>query len=248
MRGLQRRHGQLVKQDWAPPIKVIHGVDAALELKWNSTTTKKNKKRVAEMGVWFIVGICSELRGEEFPLVKLAGTARSLKFLSELPTPHFCLVISGRTKGNRNSGAWFKLPIASITRGTHLQPGKWIKRLIDIIHSEGRTQGRLLQQTLVPPQPCEFQDDFFTILEHIQATTNLISDTLVIREEAGILRSLRRALTDHARNMRIPKDQIEVFNPWHKERKGDQVDHVMIDRYSTVGNLKPLFLEFSLAL
>eukprot|EP00546_Thalassionema_frauenfeldii_P000744 CAMPEP_0178932890 /NCGR_PEP_ID=MMETSP0786-20121207/22912_1 /TAXON_ID=186022 /ORGANISM="Thalassionema frauenfeldii, Strain CCMP 1798" /LENGTH=214 /DNA_ID=CAMNT_0020610319 /DNA_START=1302 /DNA_END=1946 /DNA_ORIENTATION=- len=207
MRGLQRRHGQLVKQDWAPPIKVIHGVDAALELKWNSTTTKKNKKRVAEMGVWFIVGICSELRGEEFPLVKLAGTARSLKFLSELP----------RTKGNRNSGAWFKLPIASITRGTHLQPGKWIKRLIDIIHSEGRTQGRLLQQTLVPPQPCEFQDDFFTILEHIQATTNLISDTLVIREEAGILRSLRRALTDHA-------------------------------LYSTVGNLKPLFLEFSLAL
>jgi len=191
------------------------------------------------MGVWFIVGFCSGLRGEEFPLIKLAGTARSLKFLSELPTPHFCLVISGRTKGNRNSGAWFELPIASITRGTHLQPGKWIKRLIDITYSEGRTQGRLLQRTLSPPQPCEFQDDFFTILEHVQATTALISDTLVICEEAGILRLLRRALTDHARNMRVPKDTIDAFNPWHKERKGDQVDHLMIDRYSTVGNLKP---------
>jgi len=122
------------------------------------------------MGVWFIVGFCSGLRGEEFPLIELAGTARSLKFLSGLPTPHFC----GQMKGNRNSGARFELPIASITRGTHLQPGKWIKRL-----------------------PCEFQDDFFTILEHVQATTALISDTLVIREEAGILGSLRRALTDH---------------------------------------------------
>mmetsp|Transcript_24658 Transcript_24658/g.37469 ORF Transcript_24658/g.37469 Transcript_24658/m.37469 type:complete len:137 (+) Transcript_24658:188-598(+) len=136
------------------------------------------------MGVWFIVGFCSGLRGEEFPLIELAGTARSLKFLSGLPTPHFC----GQMKGNRNSGARFELPIASITSGTHLQPGKWIKRLIDITHSEGRTQGRLLQRTLSPPQPCEFQDDFFTILEHVQATTALISDTLVIREEAGILR------------------------------------------------------------
>lgn len=248
MRGLQRRHGQLVKQDWAPPIEVLHAIEGALELKWNSTSNRKNKKRVAEMGVWFIVGFCSGLRGEEFPLVELAGTANSLKFLTSLPTPHFCLVISGRTKGNRNSGARFELPIASITRGTHLQPGKWIKRLIEIIHSEGRTQGRLMQRTLCPPQPCEFQDDFFTLLEHIQATTDLISDSLVLREEAGILRSLRRALTDHARNMKIPKDKIEAFNRWHKERKGDRVDDVMIDRYSTVGNLKPLFLEFSLAL
>lgn len=248
VKGLQRRHGQVIKQDWAPPIEVIHAVESALELKWRSTNNKKNKKRVAEMGVWFIVGFCSGLRGEEVPLVELAGTANSLKFLNELPTPHFLLIISGRTKGNRNSGAKFELPIAKITRGTHLQPGKWIKRLVDIIASEGRTQGRLLQRALNPPQPCEFQDDFYTILEHVQATTNLIDDELNIREEAGILRSLRRAVTDHARNMKIPKDSIDAFNRWHKERKGDNVSQEMIDRYSTVGNLKPLFLEFSLAL
>jgi len=84
IRGLQRRHGQLVKQDWAPPIEVIHAIEVALELKWATIPSAKNKKRVAEMGVWFIVGFCSGLRGEEFPLIELAGTARSLKFLSTI--------------------------------------------------------------------------------------------------------------------------------------------------------------------
>jgi len=38
----------------------------------------------------------------------------------------------------------------------------------------------------------------------------------------------------------------DAFNRWHKEQKGDKVDHLMINRYSTIGKLKPLFLEFSL--
>lgn len=66
------------------------------------------------------------------------------------------------------------------------------------MHSEGRTQERLLQRTLSSPQPCEFKEDFFTVLEHMKATRNLTSDSMVIREEVDILRSLRMASTDDA--------------------------------------------------
>jgi len=238
----------VVKQDWAPPISVVHASHSVLEVRWKEATSQLIRKKCAEMGVWIIGGFCSGLRGEEMVLVELAGTRNSLQFLNEISQPHFCFVITGRTKNNRASGAKFELPIARVTRGTGLQPGKWIKRLLDCVHVEGRTKGRLFQRNLNPPLPFEFQDDFLSVFEHIQATTDLIPQELNIREEAGILRSLRRALTDHARNMQVAPHLLDAFNRWHKERKGDKVDHVMVDGYSTLGNLKPLFLEFSLAL
>lgn len=248
MKGLERRHGQVVKQDWAPPISVIHAIDSVLEVRWNEATCSRTRKKCAEMGAWFICGFCSGLRGEEMVLIELVGTFNSLRFLEDRDVPHFCFVVTGRTKSNRASGAKFELPIASVTRGTGLRPGKWIKRLVECIRTEGRKRGRLFQRNLEPPLPVEFQDDFLSVLEFIQATTDLIPQELDVREEAGILRSLRRALTDHSRNIQVPTHLLKAFNRWHKERKGDKVEHDMVDRYSTLGNLKPLFLEFSLSL
>lgn len=70
-----------------------------LEGMWQRTNNLKVKRCVAEMGVWFVAGLCTGLRGKEKLLIEFAGTARSLKFLADSESPHFILVILGRTKG-----------------------------------------------------------------------------------------------------------------------------------------------------
>jgi hypothetical protein len=98
-------------------------------------------------------------------LIELAGTANSLRFLKDPVTPHFCFCILGRTKGNQLSGAKFEMTCVAITTGTNIRPGRWVKRLVTTIHAEGRRSGRLFQRKLSPSQLCEFEDDFFSLLE-----------------------------------------------------------------------------------
>ena len=74
-------------------------------------------------------------------LIELAGTARKLDFLLDKACPHFVFVVSGTTKGSRHSGTKFGVPIASITEKSGLQPGKWVKRLCDLMTAKGDTSG-----------------------------------------------------------------------------------------------------------
>ncbi|KAG7340358.1 hypothetical protein IV203_023901 [Nitzschia inconspicua] len=247
MVGLHKRHGEVVKQDWPLPIEVLHAVDKLLESQWKRTSDKQERKRCEEMGVWFLAGFCAALRGEEMLLIELAGTANSLVFLNDETTPHFCLKILGRTKGNQLSGANFDLPCVATTAGTNLRPGRWMKRLVKTIHVEGRYTGRLFQRKLLPSRLFEFEDDFYTLLERVQASTNLIQEELDLRDEAGISRTIRRGATDHAVNMGVDDNLIKTMNRWRSETrsKDSGVGRTMIDRYTTLTSLKPTFLRYS---
>ena len=187
MEGLHRRVGEIKKQDWPIPIEALQEVEKLLESEWVKTTTLTEQKRVSEMGVWFVVGFCTGMRGEEIVMVELVGTANSRKFLEDQKLAHFELMILGRTKGNRLSGAKFGIPCVAVTEGTNLRPGKWIKRLVECVHGTGRRAGRLFERRLKPAKLCEFEDDFFSVLERVQATTMTIDKELEIREEGGIL-------------------------------------------------------------
>jgi hypothetical protein len=123
MEGLHKRVGEVRHQDEAITIEVLRAMESILESKWNQAAQPDVKKRVAKMGAWFIAGFCSGLRGEEMLLIKLAGTAQDLAFLSDEVCPHFVFVVSGQTKRNQLSGAKFGVPIAARTEGTNLQPG-----------------------------------------------------------------------------------------------------------------------------
>ncbi|KAG7368517.1 hypothetical protein IV203_031260 [Nitzschia inconspicua] len=246
MVGLHKRHGEIIKQDWPLPIEVLHAVGKLLESQWRRTSDKGEQKRCEEMGVWFTAGFCAALRGEEMLQIELAGMANSLKFMKDEATPHFCLRILGRTKGNQLSGANFDLPCVATTAGTNLRPGRWIERLVKTIHDEGRYTGRLFQRKLLPSRLFEFEDDFFTLLERVQATTDLIREDLDLRDEAGISRTIRRGATDHAVNMGVADNLIRAMNRWRSEirSKDSGVGHTMIDRYTTLTSLKPTFLRY----
>jgi hypothetical protein len=247
MTGLHRRVGEIKKQDWPIPIDALHAVDKILEEEWSRATTLTGQKRIAEMGVWYTSGFTSGLRGEEMLIIELAGTANSLKYLEDPVLPSYELMVLGTTKANRLSGAKFGIPCVAVTEGTNLRPGRWIKRLVEIIHHQGRKRGRLFERKLRPARMCEFEDDFFSVLERVQATTDTIEKGVDLREEGGISRTLRRGLTSHALNMDIDPTLLTAINRWRVETSSE-AGHVgagMVDRYSKLETLKPYFLRFS---
>jgi hypothetical protein len=178
MEGLHRRVGEIKKQDWPLPIEVLQEVEKLLEYEWKKAKTLTAQKRIAELGVWFIVGFCTGIRGEENLIVELAGTAKSLKFLNDAKMPNFAVMILGITKGNRLSGAKFGIPCVAVTEGMNLKPGKWMKPLVTCIHATRRKTGRLFQRKLKPTKLCDYEDDFFSVLERIQSTTNTMDKEL----------------------------------------------------------------------
>lgn len=249
MEGLHRRVGEVVKQDWPIPIQVVKYIDEMLDELWPTLTDAREKLKVAQMGVWFICGFCTGLRGEEMLMIELAGTADRLRYLENPEQPYFELRIRGRTKGIQMSGSNFGLPCVAVTGHSKLEAGRWIKRLVETIHQTGRTTGRLFERNLRVPRLIEFEDDWYSVLENVQHRTDLIEARVNLREDAGILRTLRRGVTSHATNRRVEEPLIHAINRWRSEKGGTKKSNIaMVDRYAELGTLTPTYLRFSEAL
>jgi hypothetical protein len=175
------------------------------------------KKKIAEMGAWFIGGFCTGLIGEEMLLIELAGMANSLVHMDDVKHAHFLFVVSGRTKANQLSGAKFGVLSAPVTEGTHLRPGRWVKLLVEVVQGSGRVGGKLFSRKLVKTKLMEFENVFFSILEKVHATTDLIPDDFVMRDDCEIARTIRRSATAHAINMGVSIDLIKAVNRWRQE-------------------------------
>jgi hypothetical protein len=250
MSGVHKRVGEIRKPDRAFTIEEIHAIGKVLEREWKQAITIGAQKTIAEMGVIFIVGMCTAIRGEELLLVDLVGTKKSLKNLSENDEGHFWLKILGRTKGNQLSGAEFNVPCVGVTEGTGLRPGKWIRRLVRVLEAKGYRNGPLLRRKLIPPKLMEFENDFFKVIEKVQAVSGLIAEEVCVRDEYGLDRSTRRAGTIHAKNMRVPDDVVNANNRWRREAVngtggGSRLD--LIEVYTTLEALLPTALRFSRA-
>jgi hypothetical protein len=88
---------------------------------------------------------------------------------------------------------------------------------VDLVQGSRRVGGRLFSRTLVQTNLMEFENDFFTILEKVQATTDLIRNDFVIRDECGIARTIWQSVNAHARNMEVSIDLIKAVNQCRQE-------------------------------
>ena len=179
------------------------------------------------------------------PLIEFAGTADSLKYLRDFDCPHLVLVVSGPTKGNQLGGAKFGVPIAARTEGNFLLPGKWVERLCNLMTLQGDGRGRLFQHVFVPARLEEFEFDFYRYLREVQNTSTLIDKGIDVDDVYGILRSSRRGMTAHARNMKVSKDDLMAFNRWSKELHSTtgSVRLDMPETYSSLDAIKPTILR-----
>jgi hypothetical protein len=146
--------------------------------------------------------------------------------------PYFLFVVSGRLKGNQVSGAKLSVPCVKKTQGTGLKPRKWVEQLIRLMEATCITTGRLFQRRLDPPRMFEMEDEFMSLMEEVQATSEAIDDELEIRERFGMERSIRRGVSAHARNMGVDEDLIKAINRWNKDPSKGATRLDMIKLYS----------------
>jgi hypothetical protein len=252
MHGVHKRVGEVRKPDEIVTIDVLHAIDKILEGEWSLAKTKEDKRRICELGAWIMGGFCTGLRGEEMLLIDALGTSNSVaRGMKEgVRDPHFKFVVIGRTKGVQQDGKAFGIPCVKITRGTGLRPGIWVQRLVNIKRMAGESHGKLFVRKLRPAKLMEFEEDFYRILERVQDTTDLIPQSICVRDEFGLSRSLRRGVTAHSKNMRIDKELRDAINRWGKEAntKLGVARMDMGDTYTTLEAIMPLILEFSRAL
>ena len=252
MCGLKRRTGEVVKQDRAISVEVLIEALAILEDRWRVVATTREKLGLSRMGAWMVIGFCTALRGEEMLLVERSGTLETLANLEpgRHPIPHFCVVVSGATKGNRLAGNKIKIPCAGITQTSGLRPGLWLKRYARDLEMNGERPGFLFATQEEPtPALAYFEDDFMSVLEEVQERRrDLISEKVDVREEYGIWRSLRRGVTAHAINVGVPDKLVELINRWRLESEGLGSKRSMIDVYSDYESLLPTTVKYSLHL
>jgi len=250
MEVVHKRVGEIRKQDEPTTIEVMKAVQRLLEERWNDCPdgNMKIQKKLAEMGAWFVIGFCTGLRGEDMALIELAGTKKSMETLES--DGYFKVVLNGRTKGNQLSGSKVSFPCVAITQGNNLNPGVWVERLVKVRSEEHDKTGRLFHRRLVPARISEFENDFFELLEAVQLAGECIKTSVDVRSAYGILRSLRRGVTGHARNMKVDREVIEAVNRWRKETMSNGVGLRLdlIDVYTALDSLLPTLLEYSRAL
>ncbi len=253
MEGVHRRVGEIVKQDEPISIEVVHAVDKILEQKWRAEKAGRRRLGVlldiSRMVMWFVVGFCTGLRGEEMLLIKFWGTYDSLEKLDSPPQnlpPFFCVIVTGPTKGQRLSGAKFGIPCIGKTQGTQLRPGKWAKRHLHHLKSMGQDSGYVFKKAAKTTKLLEFEDEFLSLLEEVQSSTTCINPGMDVRDCFGIYRSLRRGVTAHARNMGVSPDLVSAINRWRND--GNLGSLSMLDMYSQLDAITPTLIRYSQSL
>lgn len=246
--GYHKRVGETKRQDEALLVETLKGMQAMWEQEWRSNTEVMNRKKIATLATWFLVGFCCGLRGEEMLLIETAGTEKSIEEELTTPVPHFEVMISGKTKGNQVSGRKFAVPCVNVTEGSGLEPGVWLRRLIRLQAETHNKWGQLFQNRMGTLRLRDYKQMFLGALREAQlAEVEGIKSTADVFEEYGILRSLRRGVTAHAQNVGVKREVLNAVNRWRKHAQSQtgapRLD--MVETYSQLNAVKPFVLEFS---
>jgi hypothetical protein len=247
MVGFYKRVGELLVQDTAISIEILHAVQTNLEDDWSRCDTMVDRLRVAELGFIFVVGFCTGLRGEELMMIDLAGCLKHQSEALAHKTPHVVIALWGRFKGVKGE-AYHLMPVVQKT-ATGLRPGDWFERLLSVLKEAGLRNGKVLRGTTGGAAKIgHYAEGFHQCLEQVQETSpDLMEMNVDVREDYGLSRSCRRGVTTHARNQGVEPQVVEANNRWRKEERarGGNPHLSMMDYYTDIKQSLPLLLKFS---
>ena len=252
MSGLHARMGDRRKRDAAISIKQILAIQSLLEEEWHDAIDGgelSDKRAVAEIGVFFILGYCTSLRGFEMPKIVLTNLRSMIQLLDDDDSSaHVAVPLRGCFKA-RSSQIVDLLVYAAATTHSGLKPALWTLRLVDVLEECGVTRGWLFQESDGRQRRLgSFSDAFYARLFAIRdRDPTLFTVDIDILEDYGLARSLRRGATTRATNAKVSQPDIDWVNRW--STGGDEIsDGPMRVIYSDRKQLLDTFLRFSLAL
>jgi len=244
--------GDRRKRDAAISIKQILAIQSLLEEEWRDAIDGgklSDKQAVAEIGVFFILGYCTSLRGFEMPKIVLTNLRSMIQLLDDDDSSaHVAVPLRGRFKA-RSSQIVDLLVYAAATTHSGLKPALWTLRLVDVLEECGVTRGWLFQESDGRQRRLgSFSDAFYARLFAIRdRDPTLFMVDIDILEDYGLARSLRRGATTRATNAKVSQPDIDWVNRW--STGGDEIsDGPMRVIYSDRKQLLDTFLRFSLAL
>jgi hypothetical protein len=250
-RGCLCRMGQIVKQDWAIPLSVVHALLDTLESDWRAAQLLgwKERELISMLGAYVVTAFCGSFRGNEVFLADMFGTA---KYLRATDTPENTIIVPllGRFKGE--TGERYHLtPLAAVT-SSGIQVKTWLSRLVELKTARGYVRGPLFgddKGLVVRAKAIELE-----LMERLQGIKDsqpgLIPSDVDIYEDFGISRSFRRGATSTARIRGVDDKYVNLINRWRnfEEAKGRRPTLSMQDHYSDIQILLPELMKFSLAL
>jgi hypothetical protein len=116
--------GQIVRQDMAVSLPLMHALQALFESEWTAATTVPAKSLIASIGAYSLITFCGSFRGPEVFLVDLYGLS---KYYKENPTyagtEYVIVPLLGWFK-NEVGEQYHLTPLAAITK-SGLQAASW---------------------------------------------------------------------------------------------------------------------------
>ncbi len=122
MRGCHKKMGEIVCPDTALSIEILLEMFKLLEHDWLQGTVERFA--IAMEGAYYAIAYCCALRGEELPLVDLAGIRKHWSTSTTSSTPHVTVALLGRFKGETGEN-YHLMPIVPRTR-SGIDNQKWV--------------------------------------------------------------------------------------------------------------------------
>jgi hypothetical protein len=246
--GICARMGDIVSQDRAYTLEIIHELLKSYEEEWANPDKEMPLKTLCSC-MFLLVSSLGGMRGFEVMWTDLAALIYDLEYcedcgdMSVVSWP-----IVGRFKSHNGLLGCYMIPIAGKTK-SGINFFRWTQRFVGRLVSMGRRDGWAFQRADgTRAKAMEYMEDIYQRLENVQASTSLIDPQTDVRTEFGAQRSGRRFLTTHATNKGVKPHIIELQCRWQTDRaRGERsVNRSMIHLYSEVRNMKTSLMQPSL--
>lgn len=212
--GVKRRMGVMRKQDEALSSEQVIALQEVGEHMWTRADGVEERRKIANVMAFVVIGFCASLRGEEVPLVSIMGL---LSFWREtLPKNFVMLTLRGRFKGEDNL-KWHLVPVVDETN-SGIRVRRWVHRLLTLRLKEDKVkEGPLFADgNGKRAKMRDFNADFQQLVSvAMERSPNAFSSKADV-EDFNLRRSMRRGSTTQSLNNKTPKDIINSMNRWRK--------------------------------
>jgi hypothetical protein len=247
-RGCLSRMGQIICQDRAISLDLLHAFVDMLEEEWDQAgNDPRRRDAVASLGAYAIIAFCGSFRGSEVFQVDLHGLLKYADEDLEADGKAYVLIpLLGRFK-NELGDQYHLTPLAATTR-SGLGVRKWVRRLVEV-----RKAGKVVLGPAFagPGMLLPYAAYERGILERFQAiqaqNPHIIPGDVNVTEEYGISRSFRRGATSEARARGTAAADVDLANRWRtfENAKGRRPRMAMRDHYADIRLIIPGRIRFA---
>jgi len=191
--------GQIVQQDRAVSLELMHALCSLLEKEWEAAEQAWQRAKIASIGAYCLIAFCGSFQGPEVFMTDLYGL---IKYGEERLVAHgkeyVMIPLLGCFK-NEVGDQYHLTPLIATTK-SGLPLKTWVNWLIEVRKADLCCRGPAFAKARTGTIPTEWYER--VILEHFQSIQQRRSDIIPaevqVLEEYGLSRSFRRGATSEA--------------------------------------------------